>query len=235
MKNVLISIIVSTAIAASGYFVSQTMYNAKVAINTAEVKGLSERKVKADLVNWRLNFKVASRHKADLPILYSDAEKIQKEILALLLQSGLTKEEINIDVINYIPIAFRDRDQKLVDQQHQLSNNIEVQTKKVDLISSVRSNINKLIAKGIDINNFEPEYRFTSLNDIKPDMLKEATQNARVAANEFAQDAGVKVGSIRSARQGNFEIRDVGESYGDTKKIDKYVRVVTTITFYLTE
>ncbi|UFH58141.1 SIMPL domain-containing protein [Sulfurovum mangrovi] len=235
MKNILISIIVAAAIAASGYFVGQTMYNAKVAINSAEVKGLAERKVKADLVNWRLNFKVASHYKEDLPKLYSDAEKIQTEIIALLLQNGLKKEEINIGVISYRPIEFRNRDQKLVDQQHQLSNDIEVQTKKVDLISSVRSSINKLIAKGIDINNFEPEYRFTSLNEIKPDMLKEATRNARAAANEFAQNAGVKVGGIRSARQGNFVIRDVGENYSDTKKIDKYVRVVTTITFYLTD
>ena len=66
-------------------------------------------------------------------------------------------------------------------------------------------------------------------------MLREATKNARIAANEFAENAGVKVGGIRSARQGGFIIRDVGENYGDTKKIEKDVRVVTTITFYLTE
>jgi hypothetical protein len=45
----------------------------------------------------------------------------------------------------------------------------------------------------------------------------------------------VKVGGIRDARQGNFFVRDAGEDYGDTAKIDKDVRVVTTITFYLTE
>ena len=64
-------------------------------------------------------------------------------------------------------------------------------------------------------------------------MLQEATKNARIAANEFASNAGVKVGGIREARQGGFIIRDIGEDYGDTKKIDKDVRVVTTITFYL--
>jgi hypothetical protein len=66
-------------------------------------------------------------------------------------------------------------------------------------------------------------------------MLREATKNARIAANEFAENAGVRVGSIRSAYQGSFYIRDAGEEYGDTRKIDKDVRVVTTITFYLTE
>lgn len=66
-------------------------------------------------------------------------------------------------------------------------------------------------------------------------MLKAATKNARLAANEFATNTGVKVGGIRSARQGGFVIRDVGENYGDTKKIEKYVRVVTNVTFFLTE
>jgi len=76
---------------------------------------------------------------------------------------------------------------------------------------------------------------FTRLNEIKPAMLREATKNARIAANEFAENAGVKVGGIRDAHQGGFSIRDVGESHGDTAKIEKDVRVVTTITFYLTK
>jgi hypothetical protein len=66
-------------------------------------------------------------------------------------------------------------------------------------------------------------------------MLSEATKNARIAANEFAKNANVTVGKIRSARQGNFFVRDAGEQYGDTAKIEKDVRVVTTITFYLND
>ena len=64
-------------------------------------------------------------------------------------------------------------------------------------------------------------------------MLREATKNARITANEFAENAGVKVGGIRSARQGGFIVRDAGEGYGDTAKIEKDVREVTTITLYL--
>ncbi len=85
------------------------------------------------------------------------------------------------------------------------------------------------------IQNGLPTYRFTKLNEIKPEMLREATKNARLAANEFADSAGVSVGRIRDARQGSFYIRDAGQEYGDTQKIEKDVRVVTTITFYLTD
>ena len=65
-------------------------------------------------------------------------------------------------------------------------------------------------------------------------MVAEATRNARTAADEFADNAGVDVGGIRDARQGNFVIRDVGSEYGNTATLEKDVRVVTTITFYLT-
>ena len=99
----------------------------------------------------------------------------------------------------------------------------------------MRSSVNRLIAQGVDIQNEPPAYRFTKLNEIKPEMLREATKNARIAANEFAENAGVTVGGIRSARQGGFNVRDVGEKYGDTVKVEKDVRVVTTITFYLVE
>jgi hypothetical protein len=98
----------------------------------------------------------------------------------------------------------------------------------------VRAKLNELVARGLDVQNHPPAYYFTKLNEIKPAMLQEATQNARIAANEFAENAGVEVGGIRSARQGEIIIRDVGESYGDTAKLEKDVRVVTAITFYLT-
>ena len=66
-------------------------------------------------------------------------------------------------------------------------------------------------------------------------MLEEATKNARLAATQFAADANVRVGGIRSAKQGSFEIQDVGQSYSDNQKMEKDVRVVTSITFFLIE
>jgi hypothetical protein len=110
---------------------------------------------------------------------------------------------------------------------------IEVDTDKVRQVAEVRAKLNALVAQGLDLQNNPPAYHFTRLNEIKPAMVKEATTNARIAAAEFAADAGVKVGSIRDARQGGFIIRDVGQEYGDTRTLEKDVRLVTTITFYL--
>lgn len=230
-----LGLFVALGLAAAGYFVGQTLYNAKVALNTAEVKGLAERRVSADRVNWKIVFKVKGTSREEIPSLYKQAEKHQQIISGLLKDNGFADSEIELGVLDYEYLEFRNDDQRLVDQSHTLVGNISVETGKVELVAEVRANVNKLIAQGIDIDNQAPAYRFTKLNEIKPDMLREATKNARVAANEFAENAGVDVGGIRSARQGSFFVRDVGEQYGDTAKIEKDVRVVTTITFYLTE
>ncbi|ELR67922.1 putative periplasmic protein [Photobacterium marinum] len=230
-----LGIFLAIGLSIAGYFISQTIYNSKVALNTAEAKGLAERRVRADTANWDLVFSVSGKAKAELPDLYAEAEKRQKIIIEMLKEKGFEENEIEIGVIDYYPEEYRDENQNLVDQKHNLVGSITVNTHKVDLVAKVRADVNTLIARGIDIENRAPVYLFTKLNDIKPDMLREATKNARLAANEFAQNAGVTVGGIRSARQGSFYIKDAGNSYGDTEKIEKDVRVVTTITFYLTD
>ncbi|MGR5127551.1 SIMPL domain-containing protein [Photobacterium swingsii] len=229
------SLLIASGLGASGYFIGQTMYNAKVAMNTAEVKGLAEQRVEADIANWSLSFSNQVKSKAAIPSLYQVAEKQQQEIVDILKANGFTDDEITIGLIDYSTYEYRDENQVVVEQDHDLTGTISLETTKIHEIAKVRAAVNKLIAKGYNISNHAPTYRFTKLNQIKPEMLKTATKNARIAANEFAENAGVKVGSIRSARQGNFSITDAGQEYGNLYKIEKDIRVVTSIEFYLTE
>ena len=108
-------------------------------------------------------------------------------------------------------------------------------TPDVQAVYAASQKTGELIASGLLLTESQPRYLFTGLNAIKPDMLREAAQNARLAGDEFAKNAGVSVGSIRTAQQGGFEIRDAdaGEYGSDDRAIDKNVRVVTNVTFYL--
>ncbi len=233
--SVLSALLLALGIALAGFFISETLYKSKMALNTADVKGLAERRVEADKAYWTIQYTITGHNKSDIPKLYEASELDQQKIVTLLKSSGFSSDEIKPGIINYRKQEFRDENQKLVEEKHFLVGQIEVQTSKVRLVSEGRAKLNRLIAQGLNVKNNSPSYHFTRLNEIKPEMLKEATKNARLAANEFASNAGVKVGDIRSARQGGFVIRDVGENYGDTKKIEKDVRVVTNVTFFLTD
>ena len=234
-SQIIPALLIAAGIALAGFFIGKTLFNAKVGINTAEAKGLSERRVIADSASWSISFSVSGKSRQDVPALYQQAETNQKAISKILTDGGLDEKEIEFGIIDYSVRDFRDDDNQLVDQNHTLTSSVRVETDKVALIKKLRTSVNQLVAQGMDITNRAPSYRFTGLNNIKPDMLKEAARNARIAATEFAENAGAKVGRIRHARQGAFIIVDVGQNHGDTRSLEKDVRVVTTIEFYLTD
>lgn len=84
-------------------------------------------------------------------------------------------------------------------------------------------------------NDNGPSYLFNGLNALKPSMIAEATKNARVAAEQFARDSGSKLGGIRDANQGVFEIlaRDKAPMLQEEHQVNKTVRVVATLDYAL--
>jgi hypothetical protein len=127
---------------------------------------------------------------------------------------------------------------------------IAVRSKDVDKIAAAVQKTSDLIAQGVVLGGGQQygsqnsvRYVFTGLNSIKPEMITEATRNARSAAERFAADSGSKVGTIRSAEQGLFTISSAdaaaagdsenGGGYQADASIMKSVRVVTTIKYYL--
>ena len=68
-------------------------------------------------------------------------------------------------------------------------------------------------------------YGYPDVNDIKPELLKQSLDNARMAAEQFAMDSGQKIGSIQTARQGVVELTECGDC--------ETASIVSTVTFYL--
>jgi hypothetical protein len=78
---------------------------------------------------------------------------------------------------------------------------------------------------------FQTEYIFTRLNEIKPEMIEEATRKAREVAEKFAMDSQSTLGKIKRASQGQFSISDRDKNNPHIKK----VRVVSTVEYYLSD
>ena len=110
---------------------------------------------------------------------------------------------------------------------------ITVTSDKVDLIRKLISSQGELLKQGVAITSgdyrYNVQYEYTGLNKIKPQMIEEATKNARQAAEKFAEDSDSKLGKIRKANQGQFSITDRDANTPYIKK----VRVVTTIDYSL--
>jgi len=87
-------------------------------------------------------------------------------------------------------------------------------------------------------NAANPRYVVSKFNDLRPQLLAEATKNARSIAQQFAADSGVQVGRIHSANQGMIQIfgsdgNDESSPYSPTSTPVKKIRVVSTFEFEL--
>jgi len=208
------------------------------------VKGLVERKIKADLAIWALSYKEAGD---DLSSVYAKTEGDKKAILQFLDQEGIQSSEIELGVVRVVDKQANEfGDGKPAPRRYIVEQQITVRTPRVDQVAAAAQKTMLLLRKGIVLNSNPGEgltYKLTGLNYIKPDMITKATRNARAAAERFASDAGSKVGSIRQAKQCVFSILPADQSSGTGEDSEsnsnadsslmKTVRVVTTVEYYL--
>jgi hypothetical protein len=196
------------------------------------VRGLCEREVQANKVTWPI---VLKENGNDLPSIYSQLESRTSEVVAFLKANGIADSEVTIaapEVTDALASEYANEDRR---SRYYVTSVVVVTSSKVQKVSELISRQSELLKRGIAIvandYNYRTQYEYTDLNKIKPEMIAEATANAREAAVKFAEDSGSDIGKISSAQQGQFSIEDRDNF---TPQI-KTVRVVTTLTYYIDE
>lgn len=213
------------------------------------VKGLVERQVKSDLAIWPISSKEAGD---DLASVYGRTEADKNTVLQFLSQQGIRPSEVELGVVRVVDTQANEfGGTQHASHRYIIEQQITVRTSRVDQVAAAAQKTMQLVRNGIILSgNVGQElgvsYKFTGLNAIKPDMITEATRNARVAADRFAADSSAKVGGIRQANQGVFAILPANQG-SDTSEpgefnaaagsadssLFKTVRIVTTIEYYL--
>lgn len=197
---------------------------------TVNVKGLCEREVKADKVIWPVVYKVMAN---DIQSIYDQTDRNKAEIVAFLKSGGISENEITFSVPSVSDKFANEYGGNYRAYRYIATNTITVCTEKVDDVLSLMSRQSELLKKGVVTggNTWENkvEFRYEGLNELKPQMIEEATQNAREVAQKFAVDSDSRLGKIKTANQGAFSIEDRDSNTPYIKK----VRVVTSVTYYL--
>ena len=228
LKTIILS--VSVSVIASAVILSVGLSNIARADKTVSVRGLAEREVDADLAVWPLTFSLGS----------NDLTELQKDILAKteIVKSYLAEYELSSDDFTVQSPSITDNsmnpymDKNQVRYTYIAETVVLVRSSKVEQVKKAQSDSLKLMSDGIAVSKdykSKISFEFTKLNDIKPQMIAEATKNARTAAEQFARDSGSKVGKIKRASQGLFSIEDAAADLSERKTI----RVVTTVEYLL--
>lgn len=228
-KTLIASLVVALGLTAAGAFVGHGMQTLNASNRYVTVKGLSEKEVAADLVIWPITYIEAGNQ---LPEIYARIERNNKLIQDFLVSNGLKPTDVALappkindtEANNYGNQASRNRYAATVVAT--------VRSSDMKAVQQAMQKSGELVKQGVAVSlNYEarPEYLFTKLNEIKPALIAEATQNARKAAEQFASDSNSRVGGIRNASQGQIIISDRDSG---TPEI-KVVRVVTTVEYSL--
>jgi len=213
--------------------IGYTMLEFKSYERVVTVKGLSEREVPADIAVWPIRFSEAGN---DLSSIYASMEKSQAKIIEYLQKKGFTPTEISIATPSIVDkMAQQYGGGTVAGLRYSASQGLTVRTGNVELVRMTMRTIAELGKTGIVFGGYEyqvqPQFLYTKLNDLKPQMIEEATRSARTVAEKFASDSNSKLGKIRTASQGQFSMEDLDVSTPHIKKI----RVVSTVEYYLSD
>jgi len=227
------ALLLAIGLALGGWFVGHGLLVARASDRFVTVKGLAEREVPADLALWPIVFTVTAD---DLVTLQERVEASQAKILAFLDQQAFPAEERSVGAPRITDREaqgfMREGPGGQTMERYVAEATVTVRTSRIDAAKQAMSRSGELVKQDVALirsYEYDTQYLFTALESIKPEMIAEATRDARHAAEQFAEDSGSEVGAIRSAQQGYFSIEDRDRFSPEHKQ----VRVVTTIEYFL--
>jgi len=230
-------------LAVGGYFIGKGGARFKSDIRTVTVKGLVEKEVKADQAVWVLRFRRAGE---DIRNIHEKISADRETALAFLRKQGFKDTEISLQPSRTVDKLANEYGQNQTNERFRyiVTSSLLVATTNVDLVTKALGATEELLKSGVLLDGqagegtANPRYVVTTFNALRPQLLADATKNARLTAQQFASDSGARVGRIRSANQGSIQIfgsegNDESAPYSPTSTPLKKIRVVSTFEFEL--
>ena len=223
--------ILALGLALAGFFIAGGLGDIRKGAQIVSVKGLAEQEVMADYVNWPLTFTTSGEELAAVQVKMQAA---QDSISTFLGKMGLKNEDdFRMSPWRVTDSRARDYSGNPTADRYIMEGTVQVTSANVDAVTAAARALSQLLSEGVLVNSTGINYIFTGINEVKPALIAEATKQARIAAEQFANDSQAKVGGISHAAQGAINIRVRGNDYDDPAQPQKIIRVVTTVDYLL--
>jgi uncharacterized protein len=201
-----------------------------------EVSGSAEKDIVSDYIVWTSAFR---RRDSDLKTVYTQLKRDLEKVKAYLLSKGIKEDELVVSQVGtYILYKKTEEGHDTNEIEGYLVNQeIEVRSYDVKRVTDISRESTELLDQGINFISDAPEYFYKNLSDLKIEMLARATENAKERAVRIAASTGNKIGVIRSAKMGTFQINPVNSYdvswYGnhDTSSLEKKVIAIVHAKF----
>lgn len=211
---------------------SSTFIKVKGMGNKITVTGAAYKPIISDFASWKGYFEVTS---LNLASAYTKLEQNLAKVKTFMTAQGFGEGSYKISGVD----INRQYDRDGVPKDYVLRQHIELELDDVARISRIAQESSILIREGVEFSSYNPSYIYSKLDDVKLEMIKAATENAKLRAEQLARTTGKKVGAPTSARVGVFQIRprhsQEVSSYGisDVSSIDKEIACTVHISFLI--
>jgi len=207
MKNIVVSIIAGVAFVLGIALVTNSWDKRLESSNTIDVTGLTKVDFTSDLIVWRGSF---SKKAMSLKDAYAALKNDETIIKKYLIAKGIKEESLIISSVR-INQDFEYRydqngNSNRVFNGYNLSQEVKIESADVALVETISREVTELIDQGIEFYSYQPEYYYSKLSDLKIEMIASATADARIRAEQIAENAKSEVGDLVSADLGVFQI-----------------------------
>lgn len=236
---VIAALIASLALVTCAAIIARPIEAFVSAKKSITVTGSAKKQIRSDLATWNGSF---SRQGAVLPEVYAAMKADQAKIKAYLVGKGIPERDITFQPVWTETLYEGDPKTGRMTNTvmgYRMRQTVNVRSNDVDKITTLSREASELIDQGVVFQSNQPQYFYTKLNDVKIDMLAEAAKDAATRAERMAAASGSKVGHLRAARMGVFQITPINSTevsdYGinDTSSIDKEITAVVNAEFAL--
>ena len=238
MKNYIVAIIFGLALVMSAFFLSDAIKNRNSTADTISVTGLGSTDFTSDLIVWNSTF---SKKNSELKSAYAALEHDREAIRSYLISKGVKESEIIFSSVSISKDFENTYDQNYnvrsqVFTGYTLTQSLQVESKEVEKIENVSREVTELINIGVELYSESPQYYYTKLAELKLKMIAQATQDAKLRADQIADNAGAKLGKLKKSDLGVFQIiaQNSSEEYSWGGSFNTYSKKKTaTITIKL--
>jgi hypothetical protein len=233
-----LSLIVSAAILAIAMGLGLNQVGSGFASRSGEgisVTGSARVNVSADKAVWTLNAEQVA------PTISESVKRVENATLAVskyLTDGGVSSDSIELGSVSAYPQEeFLNGNNTGRILNYRGSRTITVRSNDVQLIKKLSSGIGSLLQSGVSVTNYGPQYYVSKLSELRPELLKQAMEDAQVRAKAIVEATGGKVGNVMSVRSGPFQVTSPDSvdtssgGYYDTSTIEKTITSTVTVSF----
>ncbi|MFM7389675.1 MAG: SIMPL domain-containing protein [Vampirovibrionales bacterium] len=228
-----VALVTATNVLAGGLLQQKLLERSQLRIT-----GLAQQFVEADTAVWRLHLSSSGYSTKSL----SDAlEKDKRLVKAALLKAGLPANALTEESQELRPqyVLMPNGTQTNQVSGYELHQYLTVHTPDVKTVAELAANLQAFYDQGVNLSADSPQYFYNKLEELKPELIQQATENAQKRAASVANPTGSHVGKLVEANTGVFQITPSNSTevsdYGtyDTSTIEKKITAVVNVTFAL--